>query len=171
MFAELALGTVGPDSAIKEDNGVKGTSGAGDIDRILVPTDGSKCSEKAVSFAGNLAKKLSAEVHVMFVSETKCASPWYYYVLDDVVSDKIKQKGKAIADKTAQSLRDNGVAEVESHIEEGHPGEVIAEMAVRLDADLIVMGTRGRRGLERALMGSVAREVANSSSIPLLLVR
>jgi nucleotide-binding universal stress UspA family protein len=147
------------------------TTHANRIDRILVPTDGSECSERAVSFAGSLAKELSAKVHVLFVSETNYAGPWYYYVLDDVVSDKIAQKGKAIADETVHRLREAGVPEVESHVEEGHPGEVIAEMATKLDADLIVMGTHGRRGLERALMGSVAREVANTASVPLLLVK
>ncbi len=144
---------------------------AEDIDVILAPTDGSKCSEKAVNFAGSLAKKLSAKVHVLFASETNYAGPWYYYVLDDAVADKIQSKGQAIVDETAKELRDRGVAEVESHLEEGHPGEVIAEMAPKLDADLIVMGTHGRRGLERALMGSVAREVANTTSVPLLLVK
>lgn len=142
-----------------------------DINTILVPTDGSECSEKAVSYAGNLAKKLTARVHVLFVSETNYAGPWYYYVLDDVVSEKIMRKGKAIADTTAQAMRESGVAKVEAHHEEGHPGEVITETAVKLDADLIVMGTHGRRGLERALMGSVAREVANTTDVPLLLVK
>ena len=155
----------------KEGNTVMGPRVVDDIDRILVPTDGSEWSEKAVSFAGNLARKLSAKVHVLFVSETNYAGPWFYYILDDAVAEKVRMKGKEIADRTAQSLRDHGVVEVESHIEEGHPGEVIVDMASRLDADMIVMGTHGRRGLERALMGSVAREVANSSSIPLLLVR
>lgn len=142
-----------------------------EIRTIVIPTDGSECSNRAVSFAAGLAKRLSAKVHVLFVSETNFAGPWYYYVLDDAVSAKIMRKGKAIADKTAQSLRAGGVADVESHVEEGHPGEVIADAAVRLDADLIVMGTHGRRGLERALMGSIAREVANTTSVPLLLVK
>ena len=142
-----------------------------DITVILVPTDGSKCSEKAVGFAGSLAKKLSAKVHVVFASETNYAGPWYYYVLDDVVSDKIHKKGQAIVDETSADLRAIGVEDVEGHLVDGHPGEVIAEMAGKLDADLIVMGTHGRRGLERALMGSVAREVANTTPIPLLLVR
>jgi len=142
-----------------------------DIDVILVPTDGSKCSEKAVGFAGSLAKKLSAKVHVVFASETNYAGPWYYYVLDDVVADKIHRKGQAIVDEASADLRAVGVEDVEGHLEDGHPGEVIAEMAKKLDADLIVMGTHGRRGLERALMGSVAREVANTTPIPLLLVR
>ncbi len=144
---------------------------ANDIDRILVPIDGSKCSEKAVSFAGNLARKLSARVDVLFVSETNYAGPWYYYVLDDVVADKIQEKGREIVEKTAGELRGKGVAEVESHLAEGYPGEVIAEMANELGADLIVMGTHGRRGLERVLMGSVAREVANTAAVPLLLVK
>jgi len=144
---------------------------SGEIDTIIVPTDGSKCSQHAVSFAGALAKKLSAKVHVLFVSETNYAGPWYYYVLDDVVADKIARKGKAIAAETASSLKAIGVGDVEAHVVEGHPGEVISEMATKLDADLIVMGTHGRRGLERALMGSVAREVANTSTVPLLLVK
>ncbi|MBU0595501.1 universal stress protein [Candidatus Bipolaricaulota bacterium] len=142
-----------------------------EIQRIVVATDGSECSERAVSYAAWLARRLSAKVHVLFVSETNFAGPWYYYVLDDEVSAKIMRKGKAIADKAVRSLRDGGVADVESHVEEGHPGDIIPEMAKRLDADLIVMGTHGRRGLERALMGSVAREVANTTSVPLLLVK
>jgi len=143
---------------------------AEDINTILVPTDGSECSEKAVSLAGNLAKKLSAKVHVLLVSETNYAG-WYHYVLDGTVSEKIMRKGKAIADTTAKAMRESGVAQVDAHHEEGHPGEVITETAIRLDADLIVMGTHGRRGLERAFMGSVAREVANTTSVPLLLVK
>jgi len=142
-----------------------------EIDRILVPTDGSSCSEKATAFAGHLAKKLEAVVHVLFVSETNFAGPWYYYVLDEVVSEKIAKKGKAIAEKAARELRASGVRDVESHVVEGHPGEVIADMAVQLKADLIVMGTHGRRGLERSLMGSVASEVAHTSTVPLLLVK
>ena len=142
-----------------------------DIDVILVPTDGSECSSKAVGFAGTLAKKLSAKVHVVFASETNYAGPWYYHVLDDVVADKIQKKGRAIVVETANELRDLGVTDVESHLEEGHPGEVITELAGKVGADLIVMGTHGRRGLERALMGSVAREVANTSTVPLLLVK
>jgi len=142
-----------------------------DIDVILVPTDGSACSDKAVNLAGNLAKKLSAGVHVLFASETNYAGPWFYYLLDDVVANKVQRSGQAILERTAEKLRTAGVVDVEAHFEEGHPGEVIVEMARRLEADLIVMGTHGRRGLERALMGSVAREVANTTSIPLLLVK
>lgn len=142
-----------------------------DVDRILVPTDGSECSKKAVSFAGSLAKKLYAKVHVLFVAETNYTGPWFYYILDEPVREKLKKRGKEIAETTAQSLRDDGVRQVETYIEEGHPGEVITQMASQLNADMIVMGTHGRRGLERALIGSVAREVANTTGVPLLLVK
>jgi nucleotide-binding universal stress UspA family protein len=142
-----------------------------DIDKILVPTDGSTCSDKAVSFAGNLAKKLSAEVHVLFVAETHYCGPWFHFFLDEDICEKVKTKGQEIAEKAARSLRHGGVASAEAHVGEGHPGEVIPKMATELRVDLIVMGTHGRRGLERALMGSVAREVANTSSVPLLLVK
>jgi nucleotide-binding universal stress UspA family protein len=97
--------------------------------------------------------------------------PWFYFSLDEGVCEKVKKKGKEIADKAAQALRRRGVASTESHVEEGHPGDVSPQMAAKLRANLIVMGTHGRRGLERALMGSVAREVANTSNVPLLLVK
>ena len=142
-----------------------------DVNVILVPTDGSACSAKAIGLAGSLARKLSSKVHVLFASETNYAGPWYYYVLDEAVAERIHRKGHEIVDEAARELRTLGVVEVEPHLKEGHPGEVIAEMAVKLGADLIVMGTHGRRGIERALMGSVAREVANTSSVPLLLVK
>jgi nucleotide-binding universal stress UspA family protein len=142
-----------------------------DIDVILVPTDGSECSARAVGFAGSLAKKLTAKVHVLFASETNYAGPWYYHVLDDAVVEKIRNKGQELLDGTTQELRTLGVNDVELHLVKGHPGTVIIETAATVHADLIVMGTHGRRGLERALMGSVAREVANTTHVPLLLVK
>jgi nucleotide-binding universal stress UspA family protein len=150
---------------------VSRASNVDDVDRILVPTDGSECSKKAVSFAGSLAKKLCAKVHVLFVAETNYTGPWFYYILDESVRKQLKKRGNEIVKTTAVSLRESGVREVEEHVEEGHPGEVISDMATQLDADMIVMGTHGRRGLERALMGSVAREVANTAAVPLLLVK
>jgi len=148
-----------------------GAPDVNEIDRILVPTDGSECSKKAVAYAGSLARKLCAKVHVLFVAETNYTGPWFYYILDEPVREKLKKRGREIVESTAESLRKSGVRLVEPHVEEGHPGEVISEMAARLDADMIVMGTHGRRGLERTLMGSVAHEVANTARVPLLLVK
>lgn len=141
------------------------------IDSILVPTDGSKCSDRAAILAGKLARRLPSRIHVVFASETNFAGPWYYYILDEPVTETIQRKGREIADRAAQKLRADGVQEVEVHLKEGHPAEVITRMAEELGADLIVMGTHGRRGLDRFLMGSVAREVANTTSVPLLLVK
>ena len=142
-----------------------------DIDRILVPTDGSECSKRAVSFAGSLARKLCSKVCVLFVAETNYTGPWFYYIVDEPVREKLKKRGEEIVESTVELLRECGAREVETYVEEGHPGEVISGMASQLNADIIVMGTHGRRGLERALMGSVAREVANTSTVPLLLVK
>jgi nucleotide-binding universal stress UspA family protein len=113
---------------------------------ILGPTDGSPCSDKAVSFAGSLARQLPANVHVLFAAETRYAGLWYYHVLGDIIVDRIRKKGQSAADDSAEELRDLGVSDVQAHMQEGHPGEVIREMAVKLDASLIVMGTHGHEG-------------------------
>jgi nucleotide-binding universal stress UspA family protein len=155
----------------REGNVTKETQDKRSIRSILLPVDGSTCADKAVSYAAPLAEKLSAKVHVLFVSETHSSGPWYYYVLDSAASDEIVEKGKVIADRAGEVLTSAGVKEVEMHVEEGHPGEEIPRAATALNVDLIVMGAHGRRGLERALMGSIAREVANTSRVPLLLVR
>jgi len=138
---------------------------------ILGPTDGSPCSDKAVSFAGSLARQLPANVHVLFAAETRYAGLWYYHVLDDIIVDRIRKKGQSAADDSAEELRDLGVGAVEAHMEEWHPGEVIGRMTEKLHADLIVMGAHGHRWNQRNHIGSVAREVANQSTVPLILVR
>jgi hypothetical protein len=79
---------------VGEGNAVRNTSVAGNVDRILGPTDRSDCSEKAAWFSGRLAKKLSAKVHVRFVPETDFAGPRFTYILDEAVARKALKTGK-----------------------------------------------------------------------------
>ena len=141
------------------------------FEEILLPTDGSKGVKRACDCAVNLAKKCGSRVHVLFVAETVYQRPWFSYDVSDEAQKKILEAGKKIVEKTREELQRHGVNRVECLVKEGHPAEAILSFAKEAGIDLIVIGTRGRRGIERALMGSVTREVINLSEVPVLVVR
>ena len=141
------------------------------FEEILLPTDGSKGVKSACDCAVNLAQKSGSRVHVLFVAETVYPGPWFSYDVSEEAQEKILESGKKIVEKTREELQRHGVKRVECLVKEGHPAETILSYAKEVGIDLIVMGTRGRRGIERALMGSVTREVVNLSQVPVLVVR
>ena len=138
---------------------------------ILLPTDGSKGVGRARDCAINFAQKCGSRVHVLFVAETVFQRSWFSYDVSDEAKEKILEAGKKVVEKTCEELQRHSVKRVERQVKEGHPAETILGYAKEVGIDLIVMGTRGRRGLERALMGSVTREVVNLSQVPVLVVR
>ncbi|MFQ6117464.1 MAG: universal stress protein [Candidatus Bipolaricaulia bacterium] len=81
------------------------------------------------------------------------------------------QAGEWIVQKTAEEFIARGVEEVESEVRDGHPAEVILDYVQEKGIDLIVMGTHGRRGLDRLLLGSVAGEVVHRAMVPVMTVR
>ena len=140
------------------------------IKKILVPTDGSDYSIHAAEYAISIAK--THDVQIMFV-----------YVLDEVVIDRFtKITERADVEKELKTDGQRyinyvlGLAEKEgvkttSLIAKGRPFEQIVHLANGLDIDLIVMGTYGRRGAERILIGSVAERVIEYSHCPVLVVK
>lgn len=84
--------------------------------------------------------------------------------------ERLDQRGKKIITFFKSKLADAGISKVESVLREGHPAEEILAVAEEQNADLIVVGSRGGRQ-HRFLLGSVSREVTNSSHIPVLIAR
>jgi nucleotide-binding universal stress UspA family protein len=84
--------------------------------------------------------------------------------------ERLDQRGKRIITFYEKKLADAGISNVASVVREGHPAEEILATAEEHDADLIVVGSRGGRQ-HRFLLGSVSREVANSSHRPVLIAR
>jgi nucleotide-binding universal stress UspA family protein len=82
---------------------------------------------------------------------------------------RIQAAGQAALDATIAKRQGRGVP-LEGHLSEGRPWEVIHETAAKVGADLIVIGTHGRRGLARALLGSVAEKVIRTATLPVLTV-
>jgi nucleotide-binding universal stress UspA family protein len=136
--------------------------------RILLPTDGSPGTERAVDHALDLAERYDAALHVLYVVDTN-ALP-----LDaraEHVFEYLTEEGLLAEEQIVERAEDRGVETVVSGVREGSPHEVILEYVEDNDIDLVVMGTHGRRGLDRYLLGSVTERVVRTADVPVLTVR
>ncbi|MFP5042796.1 universal stress protein [Parasediminibacterium sp. JCM 36343] len=148
-----------------------------DIKRILVAIDNEPSGEKVFTAAMQIVPRLHAEVAIVSVTEfddiigearSEAAVVSETSSSDSTVTDTIR----ANIVKRHQHLIDvlgNNYA-VTTFIEEGVPYEAILKVASEWGADLIVMGTHGRQGLEHLFMGSVAEKVVRHSTIPMLII-
>jgi len=142
---------------------------------ILLATDGSDLAQKAVAQGLELARQLNAKVSVLTVTK-----PWWTEVVGFWIPSPpvIRAYEKSTAEGVAKmaSLVGDVAKEKEIncsvlHIKEGHPVDGIIESAKKSGCDLIVVGSHGRRGVERILLGSVAAAVVAESAIPVLVCR
>lgn len=138
-------------------------------ERILLPTDGSEGMVPVIDHAGELAEVHDATVHVLFVVDTASLSTIPMDASLDGLHGLLQEEGeRAVAEADRRIPDDVGL---ERTIAEGAPANEIVECAGDADCDVIVMGTHGRGGLNRILLGSVAEHVVRRSSIPVLTVR
>jgi len=142
-------------------------------DSILITTDGSKGAEAAAKHAIDIAEQYDAELHILYVVDigvdTSLSS------VSDLMSQlessgKLEEIGKKAVEATKNKVKDK---EIDSKvaIERGVPHKEINSYANDNDIDMVVMGTHGRTGLDRMLLGSVAEKIVRSSDIPVLTVR
>lgn len=130
-----------------------------EVTKILVPTDGSENSEKALRYAVQLAKKFEATMTLLHVQESH---------LFRMKPQASKEIGTRILSKTAEQAK--GV-QVDQKLEAGHPGDLIVETAKDQNYDLIVMGTKGLGAITRFLLGSVSDHVIHHADCAVLLTR
>ncbi|MEJ2697264.1 MAG: universal stress protein [Candidatus Sulfobium sp.] len=133
---------------------------------ILVATDGSSCSiaavEKAVNFARSYAGKLTAVSVVDVLPEMYAEAP--------VLIDELVNKAKGYVEEVRQKAGASGV-EAETYVREGESYRTIIDIAEQKNAGLIVMGSHGRTGLKRLLMGSVTEKVIGLAPCPVLVAK
>ncbi|MGQ9735810.1 MAG: universal stress protein [Thermaceae bacterium] len=139
--------------------------------RILMPIDGSPCSEQALRHGLGLAKALSAKVHFLYVLENPAQAIWITpesvpYGLE--LLEDLRRIGEEAVNKALQQARELGV-EAMGEVKEGLPVPTIVEESERYD--LLVMGTHGRTGLDKLLLGSVTEGVLHRTKTPTLAVR
>jgi nucleotide-binding universal stress UspA family protein len=144
------------------------------MDRILVGEDGSKCAAAGVELLRRWSVFHGGRVHVLSVSDHDALwIPWLRGEVqresDNVAAAQAHAAREALAQATASTLRGAGM-QAEALVQDGSPAHRLIEAAADWDADLIVVGSRGQSGLERLLVGSVARAVLYHASCSVLIV-
>jgi len=141
---------------------------------LLVPIDGSKLSEKAVSRAVELAKATEARITLMHVVPDYPLQVYAEGVSVGMVSRReyaktMKEEAAKLLDRTAAKIKGVEVSTVQAM--GNAPWEVILAAAKKAKADTIVMASHGRRGIASLLLGSETTKVLTHSKIPVLVVR
>lgn len=139
--------------------------------RILMPTDGSNCSQQAIREGLEVAKNMGARVTFLYALENISSSFWISpesvpYGLE--LLEDLKRVGSEALSKAAELAQAAGV-EAETKLVEARPVEAI--LAEAKNHDLVVMGTHGRSGLDRFMLGSVTEAVLHRSERPVLVLR
>ena len=118
---------------------------------IVIATDGSENSQRAISCGVEIAKLSGATVHALYVVDTPSIISETWTAGKEMVHEMIIREGKKVLSKVKKIIEDSGV-EVKEVLLEGYPSEEIINFAENNNMDLIVMGTLGKTGLERFLV-------------------
>ena len=139
--------------------------------KILFPIDFSECSKKVFPFALEMAQKFDAKLHLLFVARDIS----YLTTVDvawELLSNTVAEVARA-GENRMQAFCDKQLSDFpnyESKVVTGDPADEVVKFANEQGIDLIVMGTHGRKGLDRTLMGSVADHVIKNAAAPVLTI-
>ncbi|MEN6329824.1 MAG: universal stress protein [Methanobacteriaceae archaeon] len=130
------------------------------FEKILVPTDGSEYAERAVDVALSLARELGARVVALHVLDEKLIMPF----------EVLEEEGQNILKGVRKRGEEMNVP-VDEIILFGNPRHDMAKIATKSGVDLVIIGTHGRTGVEKLLMGSVAENALKTVEVPVMLVK
>lgn len=148
--------------------------------RILLATDGSGEADLASRTAADLAQSTGSELHVVYVWEA--ANPYVGDVqmagdepvsprLDEELRRQFERQAREMFDAEVERVRSAGGTVAQAHLKMGRADREIVMLAEEIGAGLIVMGSRGRGGIRRALLGSVSDSVVRHAHAPVMVVR
>lgn len=138
-------------------------------DCILVPTDGSPEVERALEYAFDLAQAHDATVRAIYVVNVAGYGSLPMETALEGISGALREEGEAAVERVEELAPAD--VEVETRVLEGSPSRVIVEHAQPDECELVVMGTHGRGGIDRLLLGSVTERVVRHAPVPVLTVR
>jgi nucleotide-binding universal stress UspA family protein len=137
---------------------------------IVVPTDGSEYAKRAATHAASVATAFDATVHVLSVVDEDAASGVFQQSgVDEETLERLRAESDRAVESTCAELDEE--IPVETAVVEGHAAESIVSYAEDVDANLLVMGTHGRTGVDRYVAGSVTERVLRRTHVPVLTVR
>ena len=151
--------------------------------KILLAADGSSEAELATRTAVDLAQMSGSELHVIYVVDSAPSALLYPEatdpegvempdpILEEDLDRRLEQQGREALDAEVERVRSAGGTVAQAHLMMGDAAREIVHLAEDLGAGMIVMGSRGRGGIRRALMGSVSDSVVRHAHCPVLMVR
>lgn len=137
-------------------------------DEILVPTDGSPASEAAIDHAVDLASTYGARLHALYVVDAAAFSS--VEAGTELVAEALETEGQEAVSRVEDRATAAGVAVVTS-VQSGSAHRSILGYVEDNDVDLVVMGTHGRQGVERFLLGSVTERVVRTADVPVMTIK
>lgn len=141
--------------------------------KILLATDDSEEASLAAQAALDIADKTGSDLHVVYVEPLGYVGPGTPLIADIPAPslDEFSQEAHRILEAQIQRIEAAGGTVAGAHVKMGKPDEEIVALSEEIGVGLIVMGSRGRGGLRRALMGSVSDSVVRHAHCPVLIVR
>jgi nucleotide-binding universal stress UspA family protein len=137
---------------------------------IVIATDGSENTENAISHGIEIAKLTGANVFALHVVNTSPIISDNWTISRENIYEILRSEGEKAVSEVKKLGEASGV-KIKEIILDGYPGNGIIDFAENNNIDLIVMGTLGKTGLDRLLIGSVAEKVARGSKVPVMVVR
>jgi nucleotide-binding universal stress UspA family protein len=136
--------------------------------KILIATDGSKRTQNAVDMGLKMAREQYSKVYAVYVVDTVT----FTSIPMDVTWENMYQLLKDEGEEAVKVIKDNAAGtDVETHVLEGNPAVEITKFANDNGVDLIVMGTLGKSGIDRILLGSTAEKVIRIANCPVLVIK
>ncbi|MFB6469968.1 MAG: universal stress protein [Vulcanisaeta sp. AZ3] len=140
------------------------------ISKILVGVDGSKAGEKALEYAISITKIFNAKLYILHVIEESKVVVAQDSAIYPSLIETMERQGRDILNRSLEYARSMGV-DAEGLLETGaDAADTIINVANRLGVDMIIVGSRGLRGLTRFLLGSVSEKVIRYANRPVLVV-
>lgn len=138
-------------------------------DRILIPTDGSEHARRAARVAFDLAADLGAAVEILAVADASIVATAGHSGSNVSIQESLEEAAADRANALADLAEEQGLT-ASTVVRYGTPATQIIDHASENDVDMIVIGTSGRGGVRRAVMGSVADKVIRTAPMPVLAV-
>jgi nucleotide-binding universal stress UspA family protein len=134
--------------------------------KILLATDGSENTTQATQAALNIVRRRSSKLHLIHVWHDVHTPHAHGFV-----KSELRRQGREILDKEVKRIEEQGGTVTRSHLREGRTFEEVIKLGDELEADLLVVGSRGHRGLRRMLVGSHSEDIIHHTHRPVLVVR